>query len=137
MEDIRPEVVDEVCKEEAKKSGNDLHAPSPGCKMDVACFVLNRILHALRNSGRGRAHTEKSMLENHPALVDVKTLILEGFWRVASVPAPYHDNNRRRAGRGGLLFSRDQGKIPELRDLRDDLTARRSYLYADEADGHR
>lgn len=90
MEDLVLKTVEEICEEEGKKSGGT-YCTSDQCRLDVACFVLNRVPQQYVSSGRGAAHAEKSLKENPQLMVDVVTLVHEGLKRVSHVQRPYYD----------------------------------------------
>ena len=90
MEDIVLRMVDNVLKEEATQRGKE-YLLSPQCRMDLSCFVLNRIPQFYVTSGRGMAHTERALKENPQLRVDILTLIHEGLKRIETVKRPYYD----------------------------------------------
>jgi competence protein ComFB len=89
MEDLVLKTVDEICAEESKKSGEE-YCTSPQCRLDVACFVLNRIPQQYVSSGRGAAHAEKMFQESPQLMVDVVTLVHEGLKRITHVQRPHY-----------------------------------------------
>ncbi|MCX7787946.1 MAG: late competence development ComFB family protein [Spirochaetes bacterium] len=90
MEDIVFRMVDEVLQEESKQKEKE-YLMSPQCRMDLVCFVLNRIPQYYVTSGRGMAHTERTLKENPQLRVDIVTLIHEGLKRIETVRRPYYD----------------------------------------------
>ncbi len=90
MEDIVLRMVDEILQEESKKKEIE-YLLSPQCRMDLACYVLNRIPQYYVTSGRGMAHTERALKENPQLRVDIVTLIHEGLKRIETVKRPYYD----------------------------------------------
>lgn len=58
----------------------------PQCRLDVACFVLNRIKPEYIVSGRGLAYSEKDMLEKVQRRADIITIAREGWSKVSHRP---------------------------------------------------
>ncbi|GAB4365108.1 MAG: late competence development ComFB family protein [Spirochaetales bacterium] len=103
MEDIVLRMVDEVLQEEAKKPGKE-YLLSPQCRLDLACFILNRIPQYYVTSGRGMAHTVRALKENPQLHVDIVTLIHEGLNRVETVRRPYYDTPMEERSAQGPAF---------------------------------
>lgn len=103
MEDIVLRMVDEVLQEESKNGKEYLLIPQ--CRMDLACFVLNRIPQYYVTSGRGMAHTERALKENPQLHVDIVTLIHEGLKRIETVRRPYYDTPLKAKSFEGPVFS--------------------------------
>lgn len=63
----------------------------PDCeqsKIDVTCYVLNRIQPLYTTSSRGLAHLDKSYIEQPQSTADVAALVNEGIKQVASHQRP-------------------------------------------------
>ncbi|MFQ3621532.1 MAG: late competence development ComFB family protein [Spirochaetales bacterium] len=103
MEDLVLRMVEEVASEKAKETGKE-YFQSPQCRMDLACFVLNRIPQYYVTSGRGMAHTEKALKENPQLKVDIVTLIHEGLKRIETVRRPYYDSPLDQKATSGPAF---------------------------------
>lgn len=91
MEDLVVKTVQEICDEEERKAGEQ-GCTSPECRLDVTCFVLNRIPQQYVSSGRGAAHAEKTLKENPQLKVDIVTLAHKGLKRVSQVRRPYYES---------------------------------------------
>jgi len=83
MEDRVIRLVNEICDEEEKKT-SQRYCTSSQCRLDAACFALNRIPQRYVTSGRGFAHLETDLQENQQLQVDMVTLVHEGLQRVTS-----------------------------------------------------
>jgi competence protein ComFB len=103
MEDLVLKTVDEIFSEEGKKSGES-NRMSPQCRLDVACFVLNRVPPHYVSSGRGAAHAEKMFQENSQLTVDVVTLVHEGLKRITHVQRPHYSAGETARPPSGPVF---------------------------------
>jgi competence protein ComFB len=56
------------------------------CRLDVACYVLNRIKPEYILSGRGLAYSERDMLEKVQRRADIITIAREGWSKVGHNP---------------------------------------------------
>lgn len=83
MEDIVLEKVDEIADEESKKQ-NPGYCTCKQCRMDVACFVLNRIRPQYMLSSRGLAHLRTDYQEDMQKNADLMRLINEGIKQVSN-----------------------------------------------------
>jgi competence protein ComFB len=84
-------VVNQVCDdEEARETPSYLTTDE--CRMDVACFVLNRIPQRYVSSARGQAHIEQEIENDQQLFVDLVTLSHEGLRRVTSVQRSFYGN---------------------------------------------
>jgi competence protein ComFB len=59
------------------------------CRMDVACFVLNRIPPRYQTSGRGLAHRESEYGEKLQREADMVSLIYRGIDRIRETRRPH------------------------------------------------
>jgi competence protein ComFB len=89
MEEYVIQIVDQICNED-EASDAPKYTTGPECRMDTACFVLNRIPQRYVSSARGQAHTEQSLSRNQQLFVDVVTLTHEGLRRVTSVQRSFY-----------------------------------------------
>ena len=89
MEDFVHQMVDEVF-EEKKKSGFSL-ADCYQCRLDVACYVLNRIKPEYIISGRGLAHYQSQYQNQLQKTADVVALINDGIRKIEHRRRPYYD----------------------------------------------
>jgi len=83
MEDIVLEKVYEIFDEEAKQN-NPGYCTCKQCRMDVVCFVLNRIQPQYMLSSRGLAHLRTDYQEDMQKSADLVRLINEGIQQVSS-----------------------------------------------------
>jgi len=83
MEDEVLRVLDEICEED-EKSHSYGYCTSSECRMDVACFVLNRVPQQYVTSGRGIGYVKSEFRENTQLAVDLVTLAHEGLRRVTT-----------------------------------------------------
>jgi competence protein ComFB len=68
-------------------------------RLDVACYVLNRIDPVYVVSGRGLAYLDIDYIEKLQRDADLVTLIHQGIERVTTVQRPHYD--KRKAGKAG------------------------------------
>ena len=101
MEELVKKAVLEICEEEKQKGAS---STTPECLTDVACFVLNRIPQQYVSSGRGAAHAEKALKENHQLRIDITALVHEGFKRVSNVQRSYYFKGEDAAQTAGPVF---------------------------------
>jgi competence protein ComFB len=62
------------------------------CKVDVACYVLNRVKPEYIVSSRGLAYSEKEGLDKVQRRADVISLVKEGWGKVSHAPRPTSDH---------------------------------------------
>ena len=62
------------------------------CKVDVACYVLNRVKPEYIVSSRGLAYSEKEGLDKVQRRADVISLVKEGWGKVSHSPRPTSDH---------------------------------------------
>lgn len=62
------------------------------CKLDVACFVLNRVKPEYIVSSRGLAYSEKEGLDKVQRQADLVSLVKEGWAKVSHSPRPSSDH---------------------------------------------
>ncbi|MFW5718251.1 MAG: late competence development ComFB family protein [Spirochaetota bacterium] len=82
-------VVDEICDED-EASDDPKYCTTPECRMDAACYVLNRVPQRYVSSARGQAHTELELAKDQQLFVDLVTLSHEGLRRVSSVRRSFY-----------------------------------------------
>jgi competence protein ComFB len=88
MEDLVEKMVKEVFEEKASK-GFSL-AGCYQCRLDVICYVLNRIKPEYLISGRGLAHYEKDYQDHVQKNADIAALINEGIHKIETRQRPYY-----------------------------------------------
>lgn len=84
MEDKVLQILHEVCDAEEKTPKNN-YCTSEQCRLDAACYVLNRIPQRYVTSGRGFAYLESDFNDNFQLQVDIVALVHEGLRRVSSI----------------------------------------------------
>lgn len=89
MESIVIETVNEIF-EDKRKDGFEM-ADCLQCRLDVACYVLNRIKPEYIISGRGLLHFEDNYHELLQTKVDMVTLINAGIKKVLQTKRPYYN----------------------------------------------
>jgi competence protein ComFB len=67
------------------------------CRLDVACFVLNRVKPEYIVSSRGLAYSEKEGLDKVQRRADIITLVREGWGKVSHAPRMTSDHLSGRA----------------------------------------
>lgn len=103
MEDEVLRVIDEICDEEERNHIYD-YCTSPACRMDAACFVLNRVPQQYVTSSRGLGYLQSEFRENTQLSVDLVTLAHEGLHRVSTNRRSYYDPARREAAAAAAGF---------------------------------
>jgi competence protein ComFB len=79
MEDIVQTEIEEVCAEIAKGNLDDGICTCEQCKLDAACYVLNRVKPQYLLSNRGLVREEHSTLEKLQRQADVGGLVLQAL----------------------------------------------------------
>jgi competence protein ComFB len=96
MEDSVKAVVEELFEIEAKEKRLG-YCTCDQCKLDVACYVLNRVKPEYIVSSRGLAYSEKEGLDKVQRRADVISLVKEGWSKVSHAPRPSSDHASPRA----------------------------------------
>jgi competence protein ComFB len=91
MEDAVKAVVDELFEIESKERRLG-YCVCDQCRLDVACYVLNRIKPEYIVSSRGLAYSEKEGLDKVQRRADVISLVKEGWAKVTHAPRPTADH---------------------------------------------
>lgn len=91
MEDAVKAVVDELFELESKDHRLG-YCVCDQCRLDVACYVLNRIKPEYIVSSRGFAYSEKEGLDKVQRQVDVISLVKEGWGKVSHAPRSTSDH---------------------------------------------
>lgn len=91
MEDLVNAMVNEIFDDErhTKKKG---YCVCNQCRLDVVCYVLNRVQPRYIISGRGVSHTENAYQERVQEKADLVALIHDGIEQVSSTKRPYFDH---------------------------------------------
>ena len=106
MEDIVLEMIDEVFRDENAKKKKDF-CTCPQCRLDVACYVLNRITPLYMISGRGLAHLQVDYQEKLQREADLASLIHRGIEHVSAARRPHfpHADQEEEAEPKGPFFN--------------------------------
>ncbi len=89
MESIVLDTVNDIF-EDKRKEGFDM-ADCLQCRLDVACYVLNRINPEYIISGRGLLHFEDNYHDRIQTKVDLVTLINAGIKKVSNTKRSYYN----------------------------------------------
>lgn len=89
MEDLVVTTVNELFDAEEKGSSGSW-CTCGQCRMDVACYVLNRVRPEYVQSGRGVAYAEQDYGEKLQRVADVVSLVKEGWSKINATPRPNH-----------------------------------------------
>lgn len=89
MEDRVLSLVNEICDEDEQQA-TGRYCTSTQCRLDTACYVLNRIPQRYVTSGRGFAHLEADFQENPQLQIDLVTLVNEGLQRITSIQRSFY-----------------------------------------------
>jgi len=93
MEDMVKSTVDELF--DAGRPGDSSWCTCQQCRMDVACYVLNRMKPEYVVSSRGLAHAEQDYNEKLQRLADVVSLVREGWARINASKRPHFEHKSR------------------------------------------
>jgi competence protein ComFB len=91
MEDAVKTVVEEIFATEEKERRMG-YCTCDQCRLDVACYVLNRVKPEYIVSSRGLAYSEKEGLDKVQRRADVISLIQEGWAKVSHTPRDTSDH---------------------------------------------
>ncbi len=91
MEDLVKATVNELFDAE-ERGASGSWCTCGQCRMDVACYVLNRIRPEYVVSSRGIAYTEQDYGEKLQKTADVVSLAREGWARINSAKRPNHEH---------------------------------------------
>jgi len=95
MEDIVFKNVEEIFDEE-KITGSFGFCTCNQCRLDVACYVLNRIPPEYVVSGRGLVHLESDYLEKLQKNADLVALINEAIRKISTQKRPHFDHQEEK-----------------------------------------
>lgn len=89
MEDEVVNLINAICDEEqtAREFG---YCTTPECRVDAACYVLNRTQPRYVSSARGMSHTAYEQERNTQAHIDVVALAHEALRRITSFRRAYY-----------------------------------------------
>lgn len=89
MEDKVLTTLQEICEND-EATGKHQYCTSEQCRLDAACYVLNRLPQRYVTSGRGFAYLEADFQDNNQLQVDVVTLCHEGLRRVTNIQRSFY-----------------------------------------------
>ena len=106
LEDIVISKVEEIFNEEEKDRALGF-CTCRQCRMDVACYVLNRSEPQYVISGRGYAHLKSEYDEDSQKTTDITALVLEGIKKVSHSKRPFfpHSGEKDEYAEGRAVFS--------------------------------
>jgi competence protein ComFB len=94
-EDFVVKEIDKIC-DEIEKDGQKKHICTCGqCRLDAACYVLNRTQPAYVVSSRGVARVERETLERQQKGIDVTVLVYKALEEVAHNRRPFFEHQSR------------------------------------------
>jgi competence protein ComFB len=91
-EDLVLSRISEICDSIEKKGNIEKLCTCAQCRMDTACYVLNRTTPHYIVSNRGAARAEQGTIEKQQKEADIVTLIYEGLSRVNHNQRPNFDH---------------------------------------------
>ena len=91
MEDAVKAMVEELFEREDREKRLG-YCTCDQCKLDVACYVLNRVKPEYIVSSRGLAYSEKEGLDKVQRQADLVSLVKEGWGKVSHAPRPTSDH---------------------------------------------
>ncbi len=91
MEELVLETVNEVFEEKGEQ-GFPL-AECEQCRLDVACYALNRLQPEYLISGRGVVHVENELRQNFQKRADIAALVNEGIRIITKTQRPYYEDS--------------------------------------------
>jgi len=77
---------------DAERPGPASWCTCPQCRMDVACYVLNRIKPEYVVSSRGLAYSEQDYNEKLQRIADVVSLVREGWSKINASKRPHFEH---------------------------------------------
>ncbi len=95
MEDAVKLVVDELFDSEMREPRLG-YCTCDQCRLDVDCYVLNRVKPEYIVSSRGLAYSEREGLDKVQRRADVMSLVKEGWGKVTHSPRPTADHSGAR-----------------------------------------
>jgi competence protein ComFB len=98
VEDLVLAQVDAICDVIEKEPNNDI-CTCPQCRMDTACYVLNRFPPRYMVSNRGVARVERDSIEWQQKEADIVTLVYEGIKQVNHNQRPFFSHGPQKDGK--------------------------------------
>ena len=91
MEDAVKSMVQELFERENREKRLE-YCTCDQCKLDVVCYVLNRVKPEYIVSSRGLAYSEKEGLDKVQRQADLISMVKEGWGKVSHSPRPTSDH---------------------------------------------
>lgn len=107
MEDLVKQTVNDIFDATVKGSASDF-CTCYQCRMDVACYALNRMKPDYVISSRGVAYGENDYGEKLQRVADIATLVREGWTKINHAKRPHFEHssgNERPAMPEGAVFN--------------------------------
>ena len=106
MEDLITVLVREIFSDE-KGAVNKGYCVCNQCRLDVSCYVLNRVQPRYIISGRGVSHSESAYQERIQEKADLVALIHDGIEQVSGTKRPFfnHQNQDDEGNPTGPFFN--------------------------------
>ena len=111
IEDIVIPKVEEIFDSLEKNENPEKLCTCTQCRIDTACYVLNRTTPYYLVSNRGAARTNQVDTEHQQKLVDITTLIYEGLKRINHNQRPHSTHG---SSKEGGLSDRPVYNIPSI-----------------------
>ncbi len=94
-EDKVLELINEICDSIDQEGNPDKICTCAQCRLDTACYVLNRAVPHYVVSHRGAARAKIEIFEYQQESADLATLVHEGLKRVSQIQRPYADHSHQ------------------------------------------
>ena len=91
LEELVVDIVANVCSEDEQR-GNQRYCTVDQCRIDTACYVLNRIAPRYVSSGRGMAYQSDEIENDFQLKADLVRIVHEGLARVTAVQRTYYSS---------------------------------------------
>lgn len=98
-EDIVLRSVDDIFDEIERQGRPDRPCTCSQCRLDTACYVLNRIAPRYVISSRGVERAEQETIDRQQVEADIAALVYEGLERIAGALRPHFAHNSSTEGR--------------------------------------
>jgi competence protein ComFB len=95
-EDIVLDAVNEIFDEIEREAKADRPCTCYQCRLDTACYALNRLTPRYVVSSRGVARAETDSIEKQQEEADVVSLVHEGMQKIAKSKRPHFEHLNRR-----------------------------------------
>ncbi|TVR85794.1 MAG: competence protein ComFB [Spirochaetaceae bacterium] len=92
-------IINEMCDDEEREPVHK-YCTSRVCRMDAACYVLNRIPPTYVTSSRGVARVEQDCHNNVQLEVDIMRLASEALRRITDIQRSYYTEDTKRPASG-------------------------------------